>query len=137
VPGLKPHTPNSKPKTTTATPGGRYPGAQLHRHGLPPHRPFRRVVARDAGPPYILRDFGIFLPNNQRQHRTSHIQKDVLPYALCQLLCPVSAALASSFWDGFDLHLLLRGLYSNLNYFLLHREVTDYDGICEWLFGSF
>ena len=23
------------------------------------------------------------LPNNQRQHRASHIQKDVLPYALC------------------------------------------------------
>ena len=26
---------------------------------------------------------GILLPNNQRQHRTLHIQKDVLPYALC------------------------------------------------------
>ena len=23
------------------------------------------------------------LQNNQRQHRTLHIQKDVLPYALC------------------------------------------------------
>ena len=23
------------------------------------------------------------LPNNRRQHRTLHIQKDVLPYALC------------------------------------------------------
>ena len=23
------------------------------------------------------------LPNHQRQHRTLHIQKDVLPYALC------------------------------------------------------
>ena len=38
---------------------------------------------------------GILLPNNQRQHRTLHIQKNVLPYALCWLLCPVSAALAS------------------------------------------
>ena len=27
------------------------------------------------------------LPNNQRQHRTLHIQKDVLPYELCKLLC--------------------------------------------------
>jgi len=25
----------------------------------------------------------MLLPNNQRQHRTLHIQKDVLPYALC------------------------------------------------------
>ena len=40
-------------------------------------------------------EIGILLPNNQRQHRTLHIQKDVLPYALCQLLWPVSAALAS------------------------------------------
>jgi hypothetical protein len=29
------------------------------------------------------REIGISLPNNQRQHRTLHIQKDVLPYALC------------------------------------------------------
>jgi len=25
---------------------------------------------------------GVLLPNNQRQHRTLRIQKDVLPYAL-------------------------------------------------------
>jgi len=31
-------------------------------------------------------DVGILLPNNQRQHRTLHIQKDVLSYALCWLL---------------------------------------------------
>ena len=37
----------------------------------------------------------LVLPNNQRQHRTLHIQKDVLPYALCESLCPVSATLAS------------------------------------------
>ena len=37
----------------------------------------------------------MLLPNNQRQHRTLHVQKDVLPYALCEILCPVSAALAS------------------------------------------
>ena len=39
----------------------------------------------------------MLLPNNQRPHRTLHIQKDVLPYALCWLLCPVSAAFASIF----------------------------------------
>ena len=43
------------------------------------------------------REIGILLPNNQSQHRTLHIQKDVLPCALCLLLCPVSAALASIF----------------------------------------
>jgi len=28
-------------------------------------------------------EIGTLLPNNQRQHRTLHIQKDVLPFALC------------------------------------------------------
>ena len=28
-------------------------------------------------------NIGILLPNNLRQHRTLHSQKDVLPYALC------------------------------------------------------
>ena len=42
-------------------------------------------------------DIDILLLNNQRQLRTLHIQKNVLPYALCWLLCPVSAALASFF----------------------------------------
>ena len=37
----------------------------------------------------------MLLPNNQRQYLTSHVQKDVLPYALCSLLFPLSAALAS------------------------------------------
>ena len=32
-----------------------------------------------------LEELGILLPNNQRQHRTWHVQKDVLPYALCSL----------------------------------------------------
>ena len=30
-----------------------------------------------------VREIGILWPNTQRQHRTLHIQKDVLPYALC------------------------------------------------------
>ena len=34
-----------------------------------------------------VQEIGILLPNNQRQHRTLHIQKDLLPYALCYLLC--------------------------------------------------
>jgi len=29
------------------------------------------------------REIGILLPNNQRQHRTLRIQKNVPPYALC------------------------------------------------------
>ena len=28
----------------------------------------------------LFAEIGILLPNNQRQHRTLHIQKDVLPY---------------------------------------------------------
>jgi len=34
------------------------------------------------------REIGILLPNNQRQHRTLHIQKDVLPCALCKGVLP-------------------------------------------------
>ena len=28
-------------------------------------------------------EMGMLMPNNQRQHRSLHIQKDVLPNALC------------------------------------------------------
>ena len=28
-------------------------------------------------------EIGVLLLNNQRQHRTLHVQKDMLPYALC------------------------------------------------------
>jgi len=31
---------------------------------------------------HTQREIGILLPTNQRQHRTLHIQTDVLPYAL-------------------------------------------------------
>jgi len=31
----------------------------------------------------VSTEVGILLPNNQRQHRSLHIQKDVLTYALC------------------------------------------------------
>ena len=37
----------------------------------------------------FVSEIGIILPNNQRQHRTMHIQKDVPPYALSYLLCHV------------------------------------------------
>jgi len=30
-----------------------------------------------------FRETGILLPNNQRQHRTSHAPKDVLPLRIC------------------------------------------------------
>ena len=33
--------------------------------------------------PKSSREIVILLPNNQHQHRTLHIQKDLLPYALC------------------------------------------------------
>ena len=46
--------------------------------------------------PPCSEEIGTLLPNNQRQHRTLHIHEDVLPYALCWVLHPVSAALASS-----------------------------------------
>jgi len=40
-------------------------------------RPFQRDKSVPLG------EFGILLPNNQRQHRSMHIQKNVLPCALC------------------------------------------------------
>ena len=43
------------------------------------------------------REIGILLPKKQRQHPTLHVQKDVLPCALCSLLRPVSAPLARIF----------------------------------------
>ena len=41
---------------------------------------FSQVIWRVPNP---QSDIGILLPNNQRQYRTLHIQKYVLPYALC------------------------------------------------------
>ena len=31
---------------------------------------------------FVVKDFDFFLPNHQRQYRTLHIERDVLPYAL-------------------------------------------------------
>ena len=40
-------------------------------------------LIRDQNPHLPISFIGILLPKNQRQHRTLHIQKDVLPYASC------------------------------------------------------
>jgi len=40
-------------------------------------------IDNDTGVYHVGRDVGIFLPNSQCQHHTLHVQKDVLPYALC------------------------------------------------------
>ena len=58
----------------------------------------QRYRARETAARITRRvEIGVLLPNNQRQHRTLHVQKDVLPFTLCELLCPVSAALARIF----------------------------------------
>ena len=44
------------------------------------------------------RGIDVVLLHNQRQHHTLHIQMYVQPYALCFLLSPISAALASIVW---------------------------------------
>ena len=47
-------------------------------------RPRRRELQAGEKRDWYFRGEIIFsLPNNQRQHRTLQIQKDVLPYALC------------------------------------------------------
>ena len=51
-------------------------------------------------------DIGILLPNNQRQHRTLQIQKEVLPYALGSLTVPRVSRSREHFPDGFNLQLL-------------------------------
>jgi hypothetical protein len=40
-------------------------------------------LVRQAGRMAGEREIGTLLPTKQSQHRTLHIQKDVLPYALC------------------------------------------------------
>jgi len=46
----------------------------------PPHLSAEACLFQGA---ILCREIGILLPNNQRQHRALHIQKDVLPCALC------------------------------------------------------
>ena len=59
-------------------------------------RPFFRV-SNFGYQVWGIKEIDILLPSNQRQHRALHIQKDALPYAWCELLCPVLAALSSIF----------------------------------------
>jgi len=57
----------------------------------------RRADLRQNGS--NCRKIWILLPNNQRQHRSLHIQKDVLPYALCYYCAPCQPLLrAFSGW---------------------------------------
>ena len=49
------------------------------------------------------KETGILLPNNQRQHRTSHAPKDVLPYAYVLIAVPRVSRSCEHFPDGFDL----------------------------------
>ena len=59
---------------------GRFLMGEVPLWTLAPRRVRPRLLMR-ARP--RLSEMGILLPYNQRQHRTLHIQKDVLPYALC------------------------------------------------------
>jgi len=56
-----------------------------------------------------LSEIVILLPNNQRQHRTSHAPKDVLPLRICASYCApcqpqTSREQASAALDGRVLH---------------------------------
>ena len=69
----EPHTVNPAPHTSHIVP-----------HILQPSlypAPYTYTLHLNLNPESA--EIGILLPINQRQHRTSHIQKDVLPYALC------------------------------------------------------
>ena len=54
-------------------------------------------------PALSQRETGISLPNNQRQHRTSHSPEDVLPLRICVLR---ACRCCELFSDGFDVHFL-------------------------------
>ena len=51
-------------------------------HRVAPLIPKRRCLSPPASALHAP-EVGIVLPNNQRQHRNLHIQKDVLSYAVC------------------------------------------------------
>jgi len=44
----------------------------------------------------VYKETGILLPNNQRQHRTSHASKDVLPLRICANDCAPSQPLGQT-----------------------------------------
>jgi len=49
----------------------------------PPHNLLFKSAPAHNLSSFLCKEIVIALPNNQRQHRTLHIQKDVPPYALC------------------------------------------------------
>ena len=53
------------------------------RAGAPP----RRLLRSRSGAESCSLDTGTLLPNNQRQHHTSHAPKDVLPLRICANHC--------------------------------------------------
>ena len=57
---------------------------------------------------------GNLLPSNQRQHRSLHVEKDVLPYALCQLLCPIHKSVSLKYAPASEpLHISVQQLFLN------------------------
>ena len=61
-----------------------------------------------------FRDMGNLLPSNQRQHRSLHVEKDVLPYALCQLLCPIQKSVSLKYEPASEpLHISVKQLFLN------------------------
>ena len=55
----------------------------------------------------MLEEIGILLPNNQRQHRTLHIQTRCAAIRIVLVTVPRASRSCEHFLDGFDLHLLL------------------------------
>ena len=75
------HSTSRVPQIRSASLEGGTSGLFTITHLLFTSPDWRRVVSGNGA---ILRfdQLGVLLPNNQRQHRTLHIQKDVLPCAL-------------------------------------------------------
>ena len=70
----KPYTPN--PPTLNPEPSTLNPQPQTPNPNPETRTQVQGAVSAPA-------EIGILLPNNQRQDRTLHLQKNVLPYALC------------------------------------------------------
>ena len=65
-----------------------------------------RLFQAENGGSWRQRGIGNSLPNNRRQHRTLHIQKNVLPNQFLLVTVPSVSRSCEHFSDGFDLHLL-------------------------------
>jgi hypothetical protein len=64
---------------------------------LPPTFSPSSHFAREMGFLEEARETGILLPNNQRQHRTSHAPKNVLPLRICAKYCAPCQPLLRAF----------------------------------------